>query len=102
MRDGLFHRASAPIVVFGARVPTSAWAEGERNRLGFNDFLTSRIHMNNENNRVLGRVLAVDETTAVAGGRPTSTFPPYDTGYVYDIIPVQEHERFSLSSVDGR
>lgn len=58
--------------------------------------------MNNEHNRVLGRVLAVDETAAVAGGRPMSTFPPYDTGYVYDIIPVQEHERFPLSSVDGR
>jgi hypothetical protein len=49
--------------------------------------------MNNENNRVLGRVLAVEETAAVSGAKPTSpardnlTFPPVDTGYVYDIIP---------------
>lgn len=48
--------------------------------------------MNNENNRVLGRVLAVEETTAVSGARPLTTFPPKDTGYVYDIIPVDAQE----------
>jgi hypothetical protein len=50
--------------------------------------------MNNNTNRVLGRILAVEETMSVSGARPTSpsadngTFPPKDTGYVYDIIPV--------------
>ncbi|MCC7248337.1 MAG: hypothetical protein IT473_06920 [Lysobacter sp.] len=58
--------------------------------------------MKNENNRVLGRVLAVEETADVAGGRPIATFPPADTGYVYDIIPVQEYDGLSLPSIDGR
>ena len=48
--------------------------------------------MNNENNRVLGRVLAVEETTAVFGARPLTTYPPKDTGYVYDIIPVDAQD----------
>ncbi|MFZ2754594.1 MAG: hypothetical protein WAZ48_14265 [Lysobacteraceae bacterium] len=48
--------------------------------------------MNNENNRVLGRVLAVEETTAVSGARPLTTYPPKDTGYVYDIIPVDAQD----------
>ncbi len=54
--------------------------------------------MNNEKNRVLGRVLAVEEIHAVSGARPTSpsadngTFPPKDTGYVYDIIPVDAQD----------
>jgi hypothetical protein len=50
--------------------------------------------MENEKNRVLGRVLAVDETQAVSGARPLQTspsadnsFPPTDTGYANDIIP---------------
>ena len=49
--------------------------------------------MKNNENRVLGRVLAVEETKAVSGARPTSptrdnlSFPPSDTGYAYDIIP---------------
>ena len=57
--------------------------------------------MNNENNRVLGRVLAVEETIAVSGAKPTSperdnlTFPPVDTGYVYDIIP-DDAQDFSM------
>jgi hypothetical protein len=52
--------------------------------------------MNNEKNRVLGRVLAVEEIHAVSGARPTSpsadngSFPPTDTGYAYDIIPVDD------------
>lgn len=55
--------------------------------------------MSNENNRVLGRVLAVEETALVAGAKQTNsvkdnptTFPPTDTGYVYDVIPVQGHD----------
>jgi hypothetical protein len=49
--------------------------------------------MNNEKNRVLGRVLAVEEIKAISGGKVTlptrdmSTYPPDDTGYAYDIIP---------------
>ena len=59
--------------------------------------------MNNENTRVLGRVLAVEETNAVSGARPTSpsadngTFPPKDTGYVYDIIPVDSQDAMMAS-----
>lgn len=34
---------------------------------------TKEISMNNENNRVLGRVLAVEETIAVAGAKATAT-----------------------------
>lgn len=48
--------------------------------------------MNNENTRVLGRVLAVEETTAVSGARPLTTFPPKDTGYVYDVIPLDAQD----------
>ncbi|MBN8214956.1 MAG: hypothetical protein J0M09_18680 [Xanthomonadales bacterium] len=59
--------------------------------------------MNNENNRVLGRVLAVEEIHAVSGARPTSpsadngSFPPKDTGYVYDIIPVDAQDATTSS-----
>ncbi len=59
--------------------------------------------MNNKNQRVLGRILAVEETVAVSGARPTSpaadngTFPPSDTGYAYDIIPADEEAIDSLS-----
>jgi hypothetical protein len=50
--------------------------------------------METMNKRVLGRILAVEEIVAVSGARPTSTvydngtFPPRDTGYAMDIIPV--------------
>lgn len=57
--------------------------------------------MNNQNNRVLGRVLAVEETTAVSGARPLATFPPKDTGYVYDIIPVDAQD-VAMSSFHAR
>ena len=57
----------------------------------------------NNSNRVLGRVLAVEETQAVSGAKSTSTsatngtFPPKDTGYVYDIIPVDDLDSGSPS-----
>lgn len=51
--------------------------------------------------RVLGRVLAVEETTAVSGARPLTTFPPSDTGYVYDIIPVDAQDA-SMPSFHAR
>ncbi len=53
-------------------------------------------HSNRNAGRVLGRTLAVEETLAVSGAKPTSpsadngTFPPMDTGYVYDIIPAED------------
>ena len=54
--------------------------------------------MKKNTDRVLGRILAVEETHAVSGARPTSpsadngSFPPTDTGYVYDVIPVDAQE----------
>jgi hypothetical protein len=68
------------------------------------NFPFTRTTMNSENNRVLGRVLAVEEIHAVSGARPTSpsadngTFPPTDTGYVYDIIPADVLDAGMISS----
>ncbi len=55
--------------------------------------------MNNQNNRVLGRVLAVEEIVAVSGARLTSILPDYgslpkkdgsdpqqDDGYAYGFM----------------
>lgn len=53
-------------------------------------------HSNRNTGRVLGRTLAVEETLAVSGARPTApvtdngSFPPTDTGHVYDTIPVED------------
>ena len=47
--------------------------------------------MKNNNDRVLGRILAVEEMHDVSGARPTTpiaTFPPTDTGEWRDIIPM--------------
>lgn len=51
-----------------------------------------RIKMNNEKNRVLGRVLAVEETSAVAGARPTSVRADshIDTSGNQDTAPTQD------------
>lgn len=53
-------------------------------------------HSNRNTGRVLGRTLAIEETHAVSGARPTApvtdngSFPPTDTGIVYDIIPAED------------
>lgn len=47
--------------------------------------------MDNNQNRILGRILAVEEAHDVSGARPASpipTFPPTDTGEWQDIIPM--------------
>ncbi len=50
--------------------------------------------MNTNNDRVLGRILAIEEIHDVSGAKPTSpsrdnlTFPPTDTGEWQDIIPM--------------
>lgn len=60
--------------------------------------------MNNDNNRVLGRVLAVEETEAVSGAKQTNSvkdngsFPPTDTGHVYDTIPADFLDAGVISS----
>lgn len=47
--------------------------------------------MNNENTRVLGRVLAVEETHAVSGARPTSTLTDQLTTKEADSIVWFDH-----------
>jgi hypothetical protein len=62
------------------------------------------IPMDNENKRILGRILAIEETSAVAGARPTSTLadtridvngnpdtsPTQDSGTVQDTGTTQD------------
>lgn len=82
------------MAAFGACFPTNAWAEDGQCTPGFTSTFHSENKMNNENDRVLGRILAVEETEAVSGAKQTSsvkdagTFPPTDTGHAYDTIPV--------------
>ncbi len=54
--------------------------------------MTHENKLASESNRVLGRVLAVEEVNAVSGARPLTTFPPKDTGYVYDVIPLDAQD----------
>ncbi len=54
--------------------------------------MTHENKLASESNRVLGRVLTVEEVNAVSGARPLTTFPPKDTGYVYDVIPLDAQD----------